>query len=300
MDPGKPLPQGKPTLLQTHLTRNIPAAKPMPADETTPFFRDVGGGGELFAVRRGKYYALLYAGKRIPFWMDWSLDGVMNISGGGLTGLHVQDVGSVLMGRHEKEYGWPIEDWEEMAVPAAVGQVADGRVFNTGLCRNKVRVDPVKWTLAVSGEAVSAPVNFERSYAFGETEISAFVSLRNADMNTDVFQYRNFFRKSPRSIRFAWELIPFVAGKETTLTCLDAAGRELGELAEKPRDAVSVVVINVGGGGVRVTFDNPRTVKRAKPSHHRNPARSLQVKICDELGPGATTELRYTIVPFTE
>ena len=294
-EPGKPIPK-KPTLLQTHLTRRVIPARPFPAESAEPFFTDVGGGGELFAVRRGSYYALVYAGRRIPFWMDISLDGVMDFSGGGLTGLYVPGVGPVLMGRHNKQYGWPIEKWEQLSVPVVAGETSDGRFFNTGVCRNEVHPDKKNWSIRTVGEAVTVPVNFERTCRFDEKGIAASVAIRNAELNADVFQYRSHFRKPHRGIKYAWELVPFVTGKDTRVTALDAAGKALGDLTEAGFEGVKTIEIDVGKGGARLVLEDVRTVRLSKKCNRW--ARSIQIKVCDTVRYGESAGVAYTITPF--
>jgi len=297
-EPGRKVPR-KPTLLLTHLTRGIQPAKPLPAEMPGQFLTDIGGGGELFAIRRGRYYALLYAGKRTPFWVDFTLDGSTTFTGGGLTGLYLHGGPEVvLLGRVNVAYGWPMEKWEQLAVPVVTGRMGSGAVFNTGVSRCQVKVDRKNWTISTTGEAVTSPVNFERSYTFGRADIRASVVVRNAELNTDVFQYRGKKRTANwHNIVFAWELVPYLAGKDTRVSAVDPAGRPLGELSEKPLEGVKTVKIAAPKGGVSLVLDGPRTVKLSK-RFGKNPSRSVQIKLCDVLADGKEAAISYRIVPF--
>jgi len=283
------------------MTRGVLPDKPLPAESKGSFFTDVGGGNELFAVRRGNYYALLFAGNRPAFWMDVSLDGNACYNGGGITGLYLQNgPKTILLGRVSKQYGFPIEKWEEQTVPVATGQIADGRYFNTGVSRNQVFPDPSTWSIKTTGEAISAPVNYERSYRFDEESISARIMLKNADLHHDVFQYRKHFRKPHHQITHAWELVPFYNEKTTTITGLDSQGKDLGAIGIEGKEGVAQIEINNGRGGIRLKLDTPRFVKLSKPpSAGRNLSRSVQIRIAQEVKVDAEAVLEYIIEPFT-
>ncbi|MCX5658200.1 MAG: hypothetical protein NTW19_00575 [Planctomycetota bacterium] len=305
---GKPLPPHN-TLVLSELTRGVLPFKPLPADSPEPFFENLGDANEFFCVRRGKYYAIAYAGRRTPFWMDATFGGPNSFTGGGIAGLYVQGVGATILGRVNREYGWPPEAWNEFALPVAVGECSNGRVFNTGVSRCTPVADKNAWTLATAGEAVDAPVNFERSYQFNENAIAATITLRNADMNNDVFQYREHFRKETYLfIKEAWELVPLaMLSKEAKVVALNAAGAPIGDLAEQAVDNVAGVEMTNGKGGVRLKFDHPRTVRLSSvPAPARafghgldNSARAVQIKLCDKLETGDTT-LKYEIEPWVK
>ena len=308
MEPGKPAGDSK-ILILDHLTRGILPKKPLPAESETPFFEDVGGGHEFFAVRRGNYYALAYAGKRVPFWMDVSLGGQNSFNGGGITGLSVKGAtGAVIVGRVNREYGWPIEEWNSLAVPVVVGQMSNGQFFNTGVSRNTPTWDAAAWTLKTTGECVTAPVNYVRDYTFNEGSIAASVTVSDAALNRDVFQYREFFRKQHVHVSYAWELVPFEFA-DMKVTASDAAGKDLGAVGETPVDNVSVVELNNGRGGVRLKLDKPRTVKLSakastalvyKEGGHATDGRcqAVQIKMTDKMEVGGKCEMKYEIVPF--
>lgn len=292
----------KPTLLNTHLARGVLPDKPLPAESEESFFTDVGGGNELFAVRRGKYYALLFAGNRPAFWMDVSLDGNACYNGGGITGLYLHGgPKTILLGRVSKQYGFPIEMWEEQTVPVATGQIADGRYFNTGVSRNQVFPDPSTWSIKTTGEAISAPVNYERSYRFEEESISARILLKNADLHHDVFQYRKHFRNPHHQITHAWELVPVYMEKTTTIIGLDSQGNGLGEIGSDGKEGVAQIEVNNGRGGIRLKLDTPRFVKLSKPpSAGGNLSRSVQIRIAQEVKVDAEAVLEYVIEPVTK
>jgi hypothetical protein len=301
LEAGARLPD-KTTLLLTHLTRGIRPDKPLPAESSGTFFTNVGGGNELFAIRRGNYYALLYAGVRPPFWMDFSLGGSMCHNGSGLTGLFIQEgPGTVLLGRAARQYGFPIEKWNELTVPVATGQITDGRYFNTGVSRNQVFPDPSNWTLKTAGECVSAPVNYERTYRFNESDIKARVMVRNADLHRDVFQYRKHNRKPHHRITHAWELVPVFMEKTTTITGFDRDDKQVGTISIDSNKRVSLIEVNNGRGGVRLKLDHPRLVRLSRPSSAgRNYSRSVQIRIAEEVKPNSEAVIEYGIEPFTK
>lgn len=309
LEPGQKMPDQK-SLVLTRLTRGVLPAKPLPAESAQPFFEDLGDAHEFFCVRRGSYYAIAYAGRRVPFWMDLSLGGYSSFNGGGIAGLSVTgNTGAVIVARQHKEYGWPLEEWNSLAAPVAVGTLDDGRIFNTGVSRNTPTCDKAGWTLKTTGECVTAPVNYERSYQFNDAGVAASVRIIDADMNKDVFQYREFFRKPHTHIAFAWELVPYLAAEGATVTAFDASGKSLGALAEQAIDHVAAFEIDNTRGGVRVKLDKPRTIKlSAKPETtqvwkdggHATDGRSraVQIKICDKLEIAGNAELKYELVPM--
>lgn len=289
--PGKKVPD-KPTLLLTHLTRDVLPAQPLPADSEVPFFYDVGGGHELFAVRRGGYYALVYAGRRTPFWMDHFLGGTSNFSGGGLTGLYLPGLEKpLILGRVRKEYGWPRGKWEALSVPVVVGEAGNGGLFNTGVCRNQVEADADRWSVRTTGEAINAPVNFQRSYRFGEDAIEAEVSIRSARLSKRVFLYRRHFNPVEAGIRWAWEVIPCGYLKEAEVTCMGADGETLGRGVDEPTENVASVEVRAGGGGIRIELDRPRTVRMEN---------ALFIELARDLPAEERAKLSYRIVPFLE
>ena len=312
MQPGKPVPD-KPILLLTHLTRNVAKPVKFPAVAKGDLFEDLGGGGEHFVIRRGDYYGIVYAGRRTPFWMDQTVGGTQGYTGGGLAALYQQSAKApILLGRVLKEYGFPIDRPQDFAVPVVAGQVSDGRWFNTGVSRCEVTTDPKTFTVTTTGEAVSAPVNFERGYTFNKTSIDVHISLRNADMYRDVFQYRKYFRPAWQSIKEAWEIIPVRELADTKVTAFDAAGESLGELDPgKPMHGLhhremgeagtpgaelagvaSLRIVNTEGntatGVMEIRFDQPATVRLTS---------SLQVLVTRDLQPEQVAELNYQMLP---
>ncbi len=258
-----PAPQ-LPTLLMTPYTRNVRPEADWPCESREPAFVDIGEGGEFFAVNRGSYYALTYAGKRPPFWMDHFLGGVMGMTGGGLTGLYIRGVGPVLLGRQSKQYGQPLEQWRQMAAPAVVGVMSDGRVFHTGVSRCTPVAQPDQWTLTVSGEAVTAPVNFTRQYRFDAEVIRAQANLTAADLHRDVFQYQVHFNKPTLAIREAWEVVPlWSALPGAQLTGQDAAGAAV-ELSATEGRLVKTISLITASGGVRLELEQATEVKLAE------------------------------------
>ncbi|MCX5661603.1 MAG: hypothetical protein NTW19_18150 [Planctomycetota bacterium] len=309
-EPGKAVPDCAKALVLTRLTRGVLPAAPFPGEFDKPFFEDIGAGHEFFAIRRGTYYAILYSGKRTPFWMDLSLGGSNNFNGGGIAGLSVNGVGAMVVGRVLREYGWPLQHWRDLTIPAACGELSDGRVFNTGMARNTVAWDAKAYTVKTTGECVTAPVNFVRDYAFGEKSIAATIRIVDAALDKDAFQYRSVFHPRSDFIREAWELIPVMVVKETTLTALDASGKAIGPVIEAGVDNVAAVEVNNGKGGIKITFDKPRTVKLSPAPEPHNPhphgegldhvSKALQIKIADKFEIHGQSEMKYEITPFAK
>jgi hypothetical protein len=332
---GKPMPAPS-NLVLASLTRGVLPSQKFPAEWDKPFFEDVGNGHEFFAVRRGQYYALVFAGRRPPFWLDRAQGGQLCFSGGGIAGLYVHGgANTVLLGRVNKEYGWPAERWNEMPVPVAAGTLTDGAPFNTGVCRCTPTVDKETWTLKTTGEAIGAPVNFDRVYRFNEANIDASIVLKDADLARDVFQYREHFRKNVPTVAQAWELIPYQVQADTKVTMIGAGGAVLGTITEKAEQTkgeahasqkltadagvagateekgvenVAVIEIANAKGGIRIKLDKPRTVRLSATPGMHDPAihgpewidhrsRAAQVKFSDKIETGGQAELKYVIEP---
>lgn len=307
-EPGKPLPKTN-TMLLAPLSRGVLPAKPLPADSPEPFFENLGDANEFFFVRRGKYYAIAYAGRRTAHWMDATFGGPNSFTGGGIAGLYVHGVGTCVLGRVNREYGWPPEQWNEMAIPVVAGDYSNGKSFNTGVSRCTPAANKAAWSLTTSGEAVDAPVNFDRSYQFNEASIAATVTLADANLNKDVFIYREYFRKDAYLfVKQAWEIVPFLMNQGTTLTAYNAAGAAIGEITEQPIADVAMIEMSNGKGGVRLKLDQPRAVKlSASPAKERaaghgldTSARAVQIKLADKLERGASATLKYEIIPWTK
>ena len=306
---GKPKPTPSNQVLAS-LTRGVLPSQKFPAEWDKPFFEDLGNAHEFYAVRRGNYYALSFAGRRPPYWLDRAQGGQLCFSGGGITGLYVHGgANTVLLGRVNKEYGWPAERWNEMPVPVAAGFMTDGSPFNTGVSRCTPVMDKENWTLKTTGEVLGAPVNFERWYRFNETNIEASIVVKDAYLNRDVFQYRSIFRKNGPTLAEAWELIPYQTQADTKVTLRGADGAALAAFSEQGVDNVSVIEIANAKGGIRIKLDKPRRIKQSVVPGVHDPAihgpewvdhksRAVQVKFSEKLEAGGQSELKYVIEPF--
>lgn len=307
-EPGKPMPTPS-NLVLASLTRGVLPTMKMPAEWDKPFFEDVGNGHEFFAVRRGNYYVISYAGRRTPYWMDRAQGGVFCFTGGGIAGLYVQGGNTVLLGRVNKEYGWPAERWNEMPVPVVAGFTTDGVPFNTGISRCTPTIDKDNWTLKTVGEVIGAPVNFERWYRFNEANIEAQIKISDAALSKDVFQYRDVFRKNMPTAAEAWEIIPYQLRPNTKVTLFGADGAELPAITEQGVENVKMIEISNGKSGVRIKLDQPRLVRHSVVPGLHDPAihglewidrksRAVQVKFSGKLEASGKAELKYEIEPF--
>jgi hypothetical protein len=224
--------------------------------------------------------------------MDHFLGGTSNFSGGGLTGMYLPGLKKpLIVGRVRKEYGWPRSKWESLSVPVVVGEAANGGLFNTGVCRNQVEADAGRWSIRTTGEAINAPVNFERHYRFGENAIEAAISIWSARLSQKVFLYRQHFNPVDAGIRWAWEIIPCGYLDDASVTCLGPEGGSLGPVGEEPVENVLTVEVRAGRGGIRIELDRPRTVKMKN---------ALFIEMARDLPAEERADMSYRIVPFMD
>ena len=285
----RPLDAKAATLMLAPLTRTVLPAADLPCESTEPRLEDLGDGG-FFAANRGDYYAITFAGARPPFWMDHMLGGPMGFSGGGLTGLYIRGVGAVLLGRAQKDYGTPAAHWDALAAPVVVGRHANGQRFNTGVCRVAPTLDREAWRLTSSGEAIGAPVRFERRYTFHADHIAAVVTVADAQLHRDVFQYQEHFNPPAVGVPEAWEVLPLFVREGWELTAAGGDNAEV-DLANEPSEGVTRLRLRGPIGGLDVELAQPARVMFGKGTHT-----AVYVELAASEG-GAVRQIAYKLTP---
>jgi|GEM_PF-3053124 len=152
-----------------------------PAREKEPFFRSFAN--EFFAVRRGDYYVLIYAGNTRPQWMrkqakaDLRAQDVQN--GGGISLLWSEDLGPSLLGTN---YG----AWGAHSLIARQGE----REFRNDYRGTRVEGwDADAWTLTVAARMDGLPLDFRRHYRFLPEGIEVELTIEARDaVKLDAFE----------------------------------------------------------------------------------------------------------------
>ncbi|MCX5659738.1 MAG: hypothetical protein NTW19_08465 [Planctomycetota bacterium] len=288
------------------------AWKGFPGPDVT---ESINGANEFFAARRKGYYILSYHGRMTPNWECNAFTGQIGWSGGVLCQMVVPGKGTVLASTLEYPgYGKNMHpsQWPTFRIHTLAGQTADGLPL---VAADGEHLDAHLEgnTVIGSGEVRNSSVVATRSYTYNPDHVVSEVKLRITDDDA----FLNFWFKSPFRgyVTEAWEMIPFVANKKdhpaasakpedrTSVKVLDAAGKEVGDLAEATCVG-QTVVIDRGGFGVRIELEKPMTLKRGAGD-----TVMIQVVSPTAIGPrdpekekpnAELVALRYKLVPFGE
>ena len=265
----------------------------------------VNGANEFFAARRKGYYILTYHGRMTPKWQGAGFRGQMGWSGGVICEVVVPGKGTVIASTMDAPgYGTNMHpsQWPSFRIHSLVGQTADGvPLISVDSEHLNARLEGN--TVTGSGEVHESSVNATRSYTYNPDHIVTKISLRMTEDDA----FLGFWFKSPfrGQVTEAWEMIPFVAasrkaGSNTTLMGLNADGRDIGEVTDKPVEC-KAVVIDRGGFGVKIELEKPALVKRGAGN-----TVMIQVIVPSANGPRDDkvkpnvdqVSLQYKIVPF--
>lgn len=265
-----------------------------------PDFTDnVNGGSEWFAARRQNYYVLTYHGRLSPVWNP----GRGGYGGGMLCQLQVPDKGPVLVSTLNGEYGHDMHphEWRNFHIHGIVGTTANGRPLIGPHCEHlNAKLDGT--TVTGSGPIRESAVQSTRSYTFGADDITCSVELKE----TEYHGILNLFTKDPLPgiVTEAYEMIPYVGYKlggkatpkkpasPTDVIALAADGATIGPVTKEPVSA-KAVVIDRGGFGARVEFEEPRSVLLGENN-------TLLVQVATAKVSANEIALKYRIVPFVK
>ena len=262
----------------------------------------VNGGNEWFAARRTNYYFVAYYGRLSRKWEGEGFQGQIGYGGGIACQLTVPGRGIVLASTLNGSYGAGMHptQWTNFHIHSVVGTMADGRplvaadceMFNARLATN---------TVSGSGEVRDSSVRVARSYTFRPDSIACEVRLAPTAYNDLLSMWMP--NRMRGTVSEAYEMIPFAPrkvmdrrqrkdGEPTDVTVEDAAGRTGGALGAELMSA-RAVVIDRGGFGVRVEFDEPMPVKRGLHD-------TVLVRLASAPTNASAISLAYRLVPFSQ
>jgi hypothetical protein len=128
-------------------------------------------------------------------------------------------------------------------------------------------------------------VRSSRRYTFGDSDITCEVQLSPTSYGPVLTLWSS--GRAPWVLKEAYEMIPFLPGK---VTAFGADGKSIGELADAPVEA-KTVMIDRGGFGVRIELEKPMKVRRGAKN-------TVLIQLVD--GPTSADQigLKYRLVPF--
>ncbi|MCS7160951.1 MAG: hypothetical protein RMJ19_10820, partial [Gemmatales bacterium] len=262
------------------------------------FTESIQGANEWFAARRKNYYVLTYHGRLSPKWQSHSHLGQSGYGGGMICQLHVPGRGPVLASVLNGAYGenMDVSQWRTFRLHTLAGVQADGSPFVAGDSEHfDARL--VGTRVESSGAIRGTPLYIRRAFTFDDQQIVGEVQLQE----TPDTELLTLWLKHPLRgrVREAYELIPFlpqtrpVPGRKpspTAVALLDDQGNATARLDEKPVLA-KALLIDRGGFGVRIYFDQPRPVFRTSQG-------VLFVQLTDKVVAAREIRLSYRLVPF--
>lgn len=261
------------------------------------FTVDVNDGHEFFAARRKNYYALTFHGRLSPKWESNAHAGQSGYGGGMLCQLQVPGQGLVIASTLNGSYGekMDISLWPTFHLHTTVGKTVDGTPLVTGDSEHPdAKLTGTKVTS--SGEVRHNAVKIERAFTFENDGIVCEVRLKDTGYSPLLNLWvRNEARGK---VQEAYEMIPYLAKQKPrpkvkggdTLVQIEKAP---GTLVDVTKDAAEAkaVVIDRGGFGVRIEFEEPRKVSLGQNS-------TLMIHLVDGPTPAEKVGMRYRFVPF--
>ena len=266
----------------------------------------VGGYNEWFAARREGYYMLTYHGRLSPSWLGEGFQGQVGLGGGGICQLHVIGHGQVLSSKPNGSYGggMHLSQWRNFHVHGIVGTTTDDKPLVSANSEHpNAKLEGT--TVTSSGLVRQSSVSVSRKYEYGPGAIACEVSLAEAhhDNAFGLWGGRPALRGK---VTEAFEMIPFVdaptpKGKprgdrnRTKVSLLGADGAPIGDLTDdsvgKPAVGAAGVLIDLGGYGALIQFDELRPVARGQND-------TLLIRLAEGRVPASDVALGYHIVPF--
>jgi hypothetical protein len=141
----------------------------LPVEEEGEFFRNFGN--EFFAIRRGDYYVMIYAGATMPKWMGSraKIDVRQQYpqNGGGMSLLWSRQGGPSLLGRNLGAY----------AAHSLVAEKNEKEFKNDYWGTRVLSSDPEKWTLEIEGKMTGVPISYVRRYTFHAESIEIHLEI---------------------------------------------------------------------------------------------------------------------------
>lgn len=268
----------------------------------------VNDANEWFAARRANYYMVTYHGRLTPTWEGEGFHGQIGLGGGTICQLHIPNKGQVISGTPNGSYGsgMHLSQWRNFHVHGLVGTTTDGQPLVAANSEHaNAKLEGV--VVTSSGLVRQSSVEVSRRYEYGPTAIKCEVALQEAH-HDNVFALWGGRPALRGKVTEAYEMIPFVdapagkagkrQGKRTAVTLLAADNSVLGELddasVDKPAKQAAAVLIDVGGYGVMIQFDDQlRGVQRGRND-------TLLVTLANQITPASSVRFAYTLVPFTD
>lgn len=275
--------------------RYLYAAKPnltgtWPAQEKGSYIRNLSG--ELIAVKRPGYYTAVYVGKpaphnhyisprenyRLPEASDPDNNGgevstrkVTPYLGGGLSFFWTPDYGSSLLSTN----------WSAQSRHGLVAWQADGKRYWEDYFASQYKLDEKAGVLTITGKIEGQPIQYERTYQFGDQELSVSVKLTAS---------------KAVSLKRMAEILPVAVGARKI------NGAEIVIAGEKNNTAQSdrIVIQDKQGKGVVVQFEQPQNllVQRNGMKRYALQLSRVEVALPENWQAGQTILLKYKIRPL--
>lgn len=255
------------------------SAQPWPVFEKERFIHEFAG--ELVAVRRPAYYAVIYVGKPVPdpYYISKRegfrlLTDVENSGGTAHERKVTPFLGGGLSQFWTPQYGSSVlaANWSPLTHHGLVATRDDGKRYWEDYFETTYELNRDSGELICSGQVENTPLTYTRCYRFNEDKIIVDLELRaDADITLAAFH----------------ENIPFAAGD------VKSRGAELimnGHLQ----------VVDETGAGVTVSFENSREVMLQPDGLQRNGLQftRAEVPLPSVWTAGETHNLTYTLEPI--
>ena len=256
------------------------------------FTVSVNDGDEWFAARRANYYALTFHGRLAPLWLNHYFGTRMGYGGGIMCQVSVPGKGTVIASSLSGKYGKGMQrrNWQNFHIHAIVGTLTDGRPLVTADSEHlNAKLDGN--TVTGSGEVRDRPLHVTRSYAFEADRVECRVQLADTQ-----FRAAYWGHGLPSSVAEAYEMIPYVSprarkAKPTTVAVLGPGGEKTVAVGQELQPA-SGLVIDRGGYGVKIVFDQARPVKLGNTN-------TVLVQLVSEHAAAESIAFAYTLIPYT-
>jgi hypothetical protein len=259
-----------------------------PACEKADYIRDLNG--ELIAVKRAGYYAVIYVGKPAPSKHyisgresfrtvndgensggGFNLRKITPYLGGGLSMFWTPSYGSALLATN----------WAPTTHNGLIALQADGKRYWEDYFATRYVIDQKAALLTVTGRIENLPIAYTRQYRFAADDIEIHVTLR---------------AEQAVSLTSLTENIPFAEG------VMKARGAELSLTGEKDGQAQTdrFTLRDKQNAGVEVLLDGPRTLRIQRNGLRNNDLQigRVEVLLPAQLAAGQQVELLYHVRPL--
>ena len=298
--------------------------RPWPCLEEGSFVRNVGG--KFHFVKTPAYYAICYAGPRLPAWAQFSRarieNGSISLEGyggpgygafgrsttkvGALSALFVPGCGPVLLGQNQNFADANVV-WgrcREPIMPVWQEDMVDPRVVSSGYVQPQAHFDADQRVYRLREELRYAPLTIERTLRFEDDRVVIDLELQAADDLdlTELYHAIPYYADDRVLRTFGEDLAetdppslpePVLIDGKTPQPELEA-----GRYSHPPLTFRAVDIAGESGAGAAVIFTRVHTFTPVAPVRYRTAAAaggSLNLALPAQLKAGQRYTLRYVI-----